>query len=107
MRDDDAIKFINSLRKDFKEVVKQETSNCIKRLPAYVISADNVHSKAIVRLFLVPDETTQNMELLNNTGKDLTAGDNVFVEYWSGLSNAYIAIKNDGTPWNPCPSYVP
>jgi hypothetical protein len=107
MTDIEVLKLIKSLRQDSRDVVKYETSNCLKRLPAYVISADNTNSKATVRLFLSPDDNGQNMELLNNSGKDLVANDNVFIEYWSSLTNAYIAIKNDGTPWNACPSYTP
>jgi hypothetical protein len=107
MNDNDILRAINSLRRDFREIVRCDTANCAKRIPAYVISADNVNSKATVRLFQVTDDDSQNMELLNNTGKDLSAGDNVIIEYWFGLTNAYIAIKNDGTPWNPCPSYSP
>ena len=82
-----------------RKIVKGQTGNCVKRAAAIVVSAENEVHYATVVLPESSSSEDQSMRLMNCTGKNLAAGDKVMIEYTYSLSDAFIAIKNDGTPW--------
>jgi hypothetical protein len=96
MLDDRIIQlFWKLIRPNFKADIKTDTAPCVKRIAAEVVSADNnIHYAYVKR----PSDST-TMYLMNCSGKDLKAGDAVWVEYMYSLDNAFIAIKNDGKVW--------
>lgn len=97
--DKEAQSIWETLKNNFKDLITNNTNDCVRRRPAIVIDADNVLRYATVRFPLAPNRDDQNMYLMNCSGKPLKTGDNVWIEFMYGLNNAFIAIKNDGRPW--------
>lgn len=82
-----------------RRIVKGQIGSCVKRAAAIVINVENEFHYATV---VFPSDSLQNeksMRLMNCTGKNLVVGDKVMIEYTYDLSDAFIAIKNDGKPW--------
>lgn len=82
-------------RPNVKHEIKVDTTATVKRIPAEVVGVDNSIRHADV--MCLSDNTI--MHLMNCSGKSLQVGDAVWVDYMYSLDNAYISIKNDGTPW--------
>lgn len=92
-------RFWNALLPNLKKLIRKETDNCIRRIPAEVVGVEDDPKYATVRLCSSPSDSSQNMRLMNCTGKALKLGDAVWLEYMYSMDTAFIAIKNDGKPW--------
>ena len=99
MTETDVKKMLSLIWDMASKAAKKEYANCVKRTPAIVISADNEIHYATVCLPDKAFDEDQQMYLMNGSGRDLKAGDSVLIEYTSSLSDAFIAVKNDGKPW--------
>lgn len=99
MSENEVRKILTSLTSLFTKVAKNQISNCVKRVSATVISADNAIHYATVTIHDDKAPNAQSMELMNCSGRDLKTGDTVMLEYTSDLTDAFIAYKNDGKPW--------
>lgn len=98
MKDNDMIRIVKLLVNKVASVVKANTADAVRRVPAEVVDADNESHYADVRL-LSTTGNNQIMHLMNCSGQNLKTGDAVWVEYMYGLDNAFIAIVNNGKPW--------
>lgn len=99
MTETDVKKMLSLIWDMASKAAKKEYANCVKRIPAIVISADNEIHYATVCLPDKAFDEDQQMYLMNCSGRDLKSGDSVLIEYTSSLSDAFIAVKNDGKPW--------
>lgn len=99
MTETDVKKMLSLIWDMASKAAKKEYANCVKRTPAIVISVDNEIHYATVCLPDKAFDEDQQMYLMNCSGRDLKAGDSVLIEYTSSLSDAFIAVKNDGKPW--------
>lgn len=91
-----ALAIWEALKPNIRKMIQEEIKSCVKTAPAIVQTADNVNHTAVV----LQPYSNETLELFNCTGKSLLAGDSVIVMWFGGQTNAWIGIKNDGTPWN-------
>ena len=88
------------LAKEFLDVMRtvsdktfNSKNNIMKTALAVVIdAADSI--TPIIRLLNSPSDGSQDFEILNMSGESLNNGDSVWVNYWDGFTNAYMAVKN-------------
>lgn len=98
--DNAAQQLLQILQPYVQRIISAKMTGFKRQAAAIVTGAENEIHYATVRLLnsTVGDET-QLMRLMNCSGKPLSVGDNVLLEYVDSLTNAYISIKNDGEPW--------
>lgn len=99
MTEGEAKKMLSMVADLVRRIVKSQTGGCVKRSPAIVVSVENEMHYATVVLPENMFDKKGEMRLMNCTGKDLYVGDKVMIEYTYSMSDAFIAIKNDGKPW--------
>ena len=90
------IGFVEAISPYIRQIIREETKNCVRTAMAEVVSADNEAYTAVVKQIY----SDTSMTLRNCTGKTLAEGDSVILMWFGSMTNAWIGIKNDGQAWN-------
>jgi len=94
MNNKEALQIWNEFKPEIQKLIQSELTQYVKWIPVKVISANNTTKIATVRQAYCAEDGSQDyVNVLNTTGIDLSAGDNVYIAYAYSPTNAIIVYK--------------